>query len=169
MRTRACLALLAVAATSTTLLAAPAPAGARPGKARIDRYERKIVRLINRFRVSHKLGKLRPSTTLARSADSHSRDMLIRDFFAHNSSDGASFAQRIRHYMRARNLGEVLAWSERRGGRPPASVFLEMWKGSPGHRELLLAGDFGRIGMACRSGELRGVDAVVCTADLASP
>lgn len=169
MRTRACLALVALAATSATLLSVPAPAAARSGKVRIDRYERKIIRLINRFRASHQLGRLRPSRTLARSADSHSRDMLTRDFFAHNSSDGASFAQRIRHYLRARNLGEVLAWSQRGRRRPRAAVFLEMWKGSPGHRELLLAGDFGRIGMACRSGELRGVDAVVCTADLASP
>jgi uncharacterized protein YkwD len=169
MRTRARIALLALAACSLMLIVGAAPAGARPGKARIDRHEKKVISLINRFRASHRLGALRANPRLARSADAHSQDMLAHDFFAHDSSDGSSFGQRVRQFIRAKELGEVLAWSERRGRDPAPSTFLEMWKRSPDHRALLLDGSFGRIGVACRSGELRGLPAMVCTGDLASP
>jgi uncharacterized protein YkwD len=169
MRTRARIALLALAACSLMLLVSAAPAGARPGKARIDRHERKVIGLINRFRAANRLGPLRANPRLARSADAHSADMITHNFFAHDSSDGSSFGQRVRHFIRARELGEVLAWSERRGGDPSPRRFLEMWKRSPDHRALLLDGNFGRIGVACRSGELRGLPAMVCTGDLASP
>ena len=51
--------------------------------------------------------------------------MLARDFFDHSSSDGTPFDRRIRRYVNARMLGEMLALDRsRRGG---ASTVVRMW------------------------------------------
>ena len=76
-----------------------------------------MVRLINQVRAQNGLGHVRLSSALSRAAASHSRDMLRRDFFDHNSSDGTPFASRVRRYVNARAVGEVLAAiGQRHGG-----------------------------------------------------
>jgi uncharacterized protein YkwD len=163
MRLRESLALLALAA-SAPLLAVPASAQARVNRAQLDDYERQIIRLINDARASQGMGVMRANRRLGRAADRHSHDMLARDFFTH----GASFARRVRRYLPASRVGEVLGYAERGPQRPDPRVFLDVWQGSPQHRGLLFEPGFRRIGLACRGGVLGRVRALVCTADLAS-
>jgi uncharacterized protein YkwD len=167
MRLRESLALLALAA-SAPLLAAPVPAQARINHAKLDDYERQIVHLINDARAAQGMSVMHSNRRLGRSADRHSFDMLARDFFTHDSSDGASFARRVRHYLPASRVGEVLAYAEQGAHRPDPRIFLDVWQSSPEHRGLLFEPGFRRIGLACRGGVLGRVRAVVCTADLAS-
>jgi uncharacterized protein YkwD len=167
MRPREPLALLALAA-SALFLAVPVPAQARADHAKHDDYERRLVRLINDARVAQGMAVMHVNRRLGRSADRHSHDMLARDFFTHDSSDGMSFARRVRRYLPATRVGEVQAYAERGAQRPDPRIFLDVWQGSATHRTLLFEPGFRRVGLACRGGVLGRVRALVCTADLAS-
>jgi uncharacterized protein YkwD len=154
---------LTLAVALIPLAALPAAVAAAPG---LSGSERKLIRRINDVRAEYGLTRLRPSRALARAADRHSRDMLRRDFFAHNSSDGTPFDHRVRRYTDAQTLGETLAAiSLRRGG---AATVVRMWMESPPHRAIVLDGGFGRIGIARRWGTLGGAEQAVVTADFAS-
>ena len=148
----------------------PVAAAAQTGPARLDKTEKRVVRLINRNRLLFGLPKLRVSRPLARSADFHSRDMVRRDFFAHSSSDGQSFERRVRRYKRAARIGENLAFVPRRGrgGKRAARQVVSMWINSPTHRAVLLNRGFRRIGVARRSGRIGRSRVTVFTADFSS-
>ena len=148
-------------------LPAPAAGAASP---RLDKTEKRVVRLINRNRMMFGLPKLRVSRPLTRSADSHSRDMARRRFFAHSSSNGQSFERRVRRFKRAVRLGENIAFvpRRRRGGRRAARQVVSMWINSPAHRDVLFSRGFRRIGVARRSGRLGESRVTVFTADFSS-
>jgi uncharacterized protein YkwD len=148
-----------------SMLIAAAPAGA--AGPRLGRTERAIVRGIDRHRADAGLRGLRTSRPLARAADAHSRDMLAADFFAHSSSNGASFATRLHRYTRARFVGETLALLPSCRGRRAAHAVVSMWMHSPMHRAILLTRGFHRIGVALRRGRLGSRHACVVTADFA--
>jgi uncharacterized protein YkwD len=92
--------------------------------------------------------------------------MLQHNFFAHQSSDGTSFDQRVRAYANAQAVGENLAMVS--GMKQMVRHVVSMWLRSPPHRAILLARGFRRIGVGTRSGQLGGVRATVFTADFAS-
>ena len=133
MRTVASL-TLAASCLLAALFAPPITAAATP---RLDGKERAIVRAINRQRSKHGLGTLRASRRLAKAADFHSWEMLDADYFAHESRDGGSFADRIRRFANHRAVGETLAMMGG-CGRKTAHCVVRMWMNSPGHRAILL-------------------------------
>lgn len=141
-----------------------ATAAAKP---RVDSKERAIVRVINKQRARHGLAKVRTSRRLARAADFHSWEMLDADYFAHESRDGGSFAQRVRRYAKHRSLGETLAMLGG-CGRGAARRVVNMWMDSPGHRAVLLSSTYRRIGIGKRAGSLGGRRACLVTADFGS-
>jgi uncharacterized protein YkwD len=141
------------------------PAAARSDG--VDRVERRVVALVNANRAAAGLPGLRLSRRLARSADAHSRDMARRGFFAHSSSDGRSFASRVRRYAAARRYGENLAYMPRSRRRGLAERVVAMWMSSPPHRAEILTPGFRRIGVARRSGRIAGIRATLFTADFA--
>jgi uncharacterized protein YkwD len=141
------------------------PAQANADRARLDRVERRVIRIINRIRARHGLRRLRPSRSLSRAATAHSSDMLRRNFIGHASSDGTSMGRRVRRYTRARWVGETIAWAS---GRATARGTVGMWMNSPPHRAVLLSGAPHRIGVGKRRGRLGGARVSLFTADLAS-
>jgi uncharacterized protein YkwD len=145
----------------STLLLAPA------AQARMSRAERAVIKRVNRLRAEHGLRGLHRDRRLARAADSHSRDMLNADFFAHESSNGESPYNRIRRYRRVNLIGETLAYQPVIGNTSPATI-VRMWKESPGHLAVLTTGRFRRIGVAKRRGMLFGQKVTVWTADLST-
>lgn len=160
---------LALGGAVLATLSVPAAADARGGSSRHDPTERRIVRLINKNRAVWGLPPVRMSRALGRSADAHSRDMLRRNFFAHNSSNGTPFDRRVRHYRRATRIGENLAYvprRKRRGGQ--ARSVVGMWMASPAHRDVILSRGFRRIGVARRTGRLGSMRVTVFTADFSS-
>jgi uncharacterized protein YkwD len=156
---------LIVSAVLGLLLAAPAPraAAATP---RMDGLERAIVRGINRQRARAGLRRMRPSRSLARAADFHTREMLAANYFAHSSRNGGSFATRIRRFVRARTVGETLAWRSR-CGRRAARQFVSMWMHSPPHRAILMSRSLHRVGIARRTGRLGSRRVCMVTGDFA--
>lgn len=144
-----------------------APTAAQAGGARLDPTERKVVKLINRYRAAHGRSRLRVSRRLSRVADRHSSEMAAHGFFAHSSRNGTAAATRVRRSTRAASVGENLAFVSG-GGRDSARQVVRMWIGSPGHRAVMLSSSFGRIGVARRSGRLGGRSGLHFTADFAS-
>jgi uncharacterized protein YkwD len=156
----------AIIAVASTIILLAAPAEARPGGARLDASERKVVKLVNRYRARHGRPRLRVSRRLNRVADRHSREMARHNFFAHASRNGTSASTRVRRSTRAAAVGENLAFlSSRRGA---ARRVVGMWINSPGHRAVLLNRSFRRIGVGRRTGRLGGSRGSHFTADFAS-
>ncbi len=154
---------IAVAIAATALVTAPT---AHAASSRLSPTERAVIRLMNQVRARHGLPVLRTSPSLARAADGHSRDMLRHNFFAHESSDGTSFDRRVRHYAKARRVGENLAMLP--GVRRGARQVVQMWLKSAAHRQILLSYGFRRVGVSKRSGHLGAQKATVYTVDFAS-
>jgi uncharacterized protein YkwD len=143
------------------------PSLATAGPAKHDGTERAIVSAVNEQRAAHGLDPVKPTRSLARAADFHTREMLSADYFAHTSRDGGAFEQRVRRFAGFRSVGETLAWVTncRRGG---ARTVVDMWMNSSGHRAILLSSTFRRIGVGKRTGSLGSQRACVVTANFAS-
>jgi uncharacterized protein YkwD len=141
------------------ILAAPAAAGPRH-----DAMERAIVDAVNAERADNGLSGLQTSKGLARAADYHSWEMLDADYFDHASRDGGPFDERVRRFADHRALGETLAWAS----SCDAERVVRIWMDSPPHRDILLSGDYRRIGVGKRVGDLGSDRACVVTADFGS-
>ena len=128
-------------AAACLLVCAATPAKAS-ASARHDALEVSIIRAMNQTRAAYGLPALRASSGLARAADAHSASMLRHNVLSHGA-----FSTRLRHYTRARRVGENLAWMTRCN---PGSV-VQMWMNSPGHRRVMLARSFKRIGVGRRA------------------
>jgi uncharacterized protein YkwD len=112
--------------------------------------EELILRQVNDVRAARHLAPFTASPALSRSAGAHTRAMLTRGFFAHESANGTSFSSRIRSFYGPRSstwtVGENLAMFG--GMTPTASTVVDAWMGSPGHRANLLRASFREAGVA---------------------
>jgi uncharacterized protein YkwD len=154
--------LTIAAATAALMLGLVAPAdaactgsGARPTHAALARARQATLCLINRARAAHGLGRLRHAALLDRAAAAHSRDMVRRDFFSHNSPGGSTPSQRIDRsgYLsgaRSWAIGETIAWGTGRLATPASIV--RGWLNSPEHRAILLDGRFHDLGIGVAIG-----------------
>jgi uncharacterized protein YkwD len=105
--------------------------------------------LINGVRRAHGLATLTLDAQLSSAARGHSRDMVRRRYFAHNTPEGLSPAQRVRRTgylsgVRRWLVGETLAWWS--GSATPATI-VRAWMHSPPHREELLQPSFREVGI----------------------
>jgi uncharacterized protein YkwD len=142
------------------------PAEASANRGRLDRVEKKVIRIVNRIRARHGLRRLKASRPLAAAATEHTGDMLRRDFLSHASSDGTAMGDRVRRYTGTKHwIGEnIVAMS----GRATARKAVRLWMHSPPHRAILLSPAGGRIGVGKRRGKLGSAPLAVFTADLTS-
>ena len=128
----------------------------------LTRAEARLLQDLNRVRTAHGLAPLRYDPHLQRAARSHSREMLVNQFFQH----GAFPARMLRFDVRGTLIGENLAWGN--GTFGTASWILREWLASPEHRANLLRPGFTRIGIGDLVGVFLGRDgAHVVTADFA--
>jgi uncharacterized protein YkwD len=118
--------------------------------------------LINRERTSRGLRALRHDGQLRKVAQSYSREMVRRGFFAHVGQDGSTLAGRVRGrttYLRSAarwSLGENLYWGS--GGRATPYESVDGWMHSPGHRRNMLNAGFRDIGIGIAIGAPEDVD-----------
>ena len=110
--------------------------------------------LINRERTRRGLAPLASNSMLAAAASEHSRDMVARGFFEHETPDGRSPQDRIRATGWGRgtssSTGENIAWGTGRAAVPEAIV--RQWMLSPPHREDILRPAFREIGVGIALG-----------------
>jgi uncharacterized protein YkwD len=140
---------------TATAVAACSGAGSRPTQATIDHAIDATVCLINQARADHELGKLRAKTALEHAAAAHSRDMVKRDFFSHDSPTGSTPQQRIDRtgYLAGAHgwaIGETIAWGSGTYATPASIV--RGWLKSPGHRAILLDGRYRDLGIGIALG-----------------
>jgi uncharacterized protein YkwD len=142
------------------------PAKASADRGKLNRSERKVIRLVNRIRTRHGLRRLKASRPLAVAATEHTGDMLRRDFLSHSSSDGTAMGDRVRRFTGTKRwVGESIAALS---GRATARKAVRMWMASPPHRAILMSPSGRRIGVGKRRGKLGSARRAVFTADLTS-
>jgi uncharacterized protein YkwD len=149
---------LALAVAAAALLAFPAVAGAAGQSA----SEASLLKAINKTRAEYGLAALRYDAVLARAAAAHTRDMAVKDYFAHGD-----FRPRMLQFrVRGPFVGENLAWGAGSFGTPQGIV--RAWLASPAHRANLLRPGFRRVGLGELRTTFRGASgASVVTADFA--
>jgi hypothetical protein len=104
----------------------------------------KLLSLINEYRQQNGLPPLHVSKALTTSAQLHSEDMALHDYFSHTSLDGRTFVDRIRQagYTYNTPLGENIA-----AGIATAQYVFEAWKSSSPHNAAMLNPNFKVIGI----------------------
>lgn len=149
-------------------VAAVGAAGAGTAAAATVKPRTVLMQDINQVRRQFGLRTVRPSAALHLVALHHSDDMISRDYFAHTSPSGRTFADRIisSGFVNGYSWigGETLAWGTGTLSAPVTTV--KAWLGSPDHRAILLSPRWTRIGIARACGRFLGhVGACVWTAD----
>jgi uncharacterized protein YkwD len=153
---RRCSFVCALVALAVMLVAAPsasavcASASATPAEVAKRTVVRATLCTLNAERARHGLPRLKLNKKLSRAARRHARDMVRRDYFAHDSLGGGTFVDRIRNtgYMRGArswSVGENLAWGSHERAAPRAIT--SMWMDSPGHRANILSASFREVGI----------------------
>jgi uncharacterized protein YkwD len=163
------LCLFALAAA--TLLVVPAGAAtARPADSVRPALAAGVLTKLNAIRVSHKLVPLVVDKQLTAAALEHSKEMLARGYFSHDSYDGSSYAKRITRHYRKGKVGENLLWSSPDVGAARALV---LWMGTPEHKAAILDPRWRVIGIgavhsARAPGKYGGRATTVITTDFGS-
>jgi len=137
-----------------------ASASARPGQASPGTIADATLCELNGERRAQGLRPLRVSAALGRAATRHSRDMVRRRYFAHDSRSGASFVDRIRRagYLRGANdwmAAENLAWGA--GAWASAASIVNAWMRSPEHRRNILTPAYRHVGIGVVFGAPSGI------------
>jgi uncharacterized protein YkwD len=128
------------------------PVWLTPTRSDLTRIATITLCLINQQRAAHGLPALRSNRALQLAARSHSRDMVARRYFSHDTPEGVSPWQRMGSsgYGRACTLGENIAAGSGRLGTPAAIV--GAWIQSPGHRANILSGSYRDTGLGVAYG-----------------
>ena len=153
------------------LLVSPAAATtARPADSVRPALAAGVLTKLNAIRVSHKLVPLVVDKQLTAAALAHSKEMLARGYFSHDSYDGSSYAKRITRYYRKGKVGENLLWSAPDVGAARALV---LWMATPEHKAAILDPRWRVIGIgavhAARApGKFGGRPTTVITTDFGS-
>ena len=127
--------------------------------------EKRVLALVNAVRVKHGLHKLRMVASLERASRAHSREMVSRGYFGHNSYSGTSFSTRLIAYGYTQagctrwTVGEDIACGSGSGGTPRA--IFNAWMHSPPHRAVILTKRFRDVGVGRAKGAFRGISGVV--------
>src|ERR671915_1133263 len=144
--------LVAMLATAPAAMGARAcpSANAMPAKAAKRTMVRATLCTLNAQRERHGLRPLKLNKRLSKAARRHARDMVRRDYFAHDSLGGGTFVDRIRRsgYLNDAHrwtVGENLAWGSNERSAPRAIT--AMWMDSPGHRANILSSAFREVGI----------------------
>jgi uncharacterized protein YkwD len=124
--------------------------------------EQQVLVLLNQIRRQHGLGVLAPSAPLRSAARGHSADMLLNDYFDHNSLSEAWDA-RVSRYLKSSLVGETIARGRASTGSPAGIV--SQWMRSALHRRVILTAGFRLVGIGVASGT---PGAVMATADFAA-
>ncbi|MBB4665247.1 CAP domain-containing protein [Conexibacter arvalis] len=133
--------------------------------------------LLNRERSRRGLRPLKLDRHLSAVARAHSRDMVRRGYFEHNSPNGRTPFDRIlatRYVPRGASwaLGENIGWGTDELAQPASLV--NAWMKSPGHRRNILDKRFREIGIGIVTGVptrdpgLRGQAGATYTTDFGS-
>lgn len=165
-------ALIALAATATTLLLPTAAEAGKPARCgngdlaptaeNLPQVRRATLCLLNNERVERNRKRLRSNGALQTSAVEYARDMVRRDFFSHTAPGGGSLLARIADtsYLKGASryaVGENLAWGTGELATPRNRV--RAWMKSPSHKRNILDRRFREIGIGIALGAPTAISA----------
>ena len=130
------------APTTTRPAPAPRPVAATVAPAVAGSQTAQVVALTNQARANAGCAALRVDPRLTAAAQGHSDDMAANGYFAHDSPDGRSFADRITAQGYPSPGGENIAQ-----GQQDAQEVVTAWMNSPGHRRNIEDCSFTAIGV----------------------
>lgn len=148
-------ALAAFAAASVACALAFAPAGSAATR-HYDALEGPLVSKVNRVRAGRGLAKLTVAAPLTKAATRHATSMGNKGYFSHDlytplrAADWTPFSTWVRWYWpgpgySSWSAGENLFCSTY---TPTAAEVVRAWMASPGHRAILLARGWRKIGVS---------------------
>lgn len=125
---------------------------------KIKRDERRMLYRHNKARTSRDLKPLCIHPRLQRVAREHSRDMIRRDYFSHDTKgSGESACERMREIgYRYKACGENIAFGSGDLGKPDR--IFKSWMNSKGHRKNVLKPGFREVGLAAVKGEYKSYE-----------
>jgi uncharacterized protein YkwD len=127
--------------------------------------EKKLMTLVNHMRARHHMHRLAMVASLERASRAHSRQMVRRGYFGHNSASGESVGARLIRYGYAATgctrwtVGENIAYDYQASATPHA-IFMAWWH-SPAHRRVMLTRRFRNLGIGRAAGTFKGVSGIV--------
>lgn len=106
-------------------------------------FENEVLRLTNQFRAENGLSALVLDKNLDETAEKHSKDMAMQDYFSHTGKDGSKPWDRAREEgYESGTVGENIA-----AGYRSAKAVVDGWIASPGHRANMLNSNYNEIGI----------------------
>lgn len=130
------------------------------GTVDLKAIEKRMLDLHNRARADRGLKRLCIHPRLQRAARAHSRDMIQRDYFSHNTKGrNESACERIRRFgYKYAACGENIAWGSGKKGNPGPTF--RYWMNSKSHRSNILDKRFREAGVGTHRGNFQGYDNV---------
>jgi len=114
----------------------------------LDLQEAEILTMVNKERAHAGLHPLKFSPRLAVIARGHSYDMAIRRYFAHNSPEGSTPAQRVRGLgIEYQQMAENIYMDDFRDADGLAARAVKGWLNSPEHRANMLSPELTESGV----------------------
>lgn len=107
-----------------------------------------IISLANDARVQNGLSELTPNALLSKAAQNKANDMLAKQYFSHNTPDGAtpwSFIKAVGYSYTTAGENLAIDFTE-------AENIQSAWMNSPGHRANILNKNFQEIGIGISKG-----------------
>ena len=131
------------------------------GKILLNASEKRTFTLHNAARRDRNLKLFCVHPTLEKAARAHSKDMIERDYFSHDTKGGNEDAcERIRRYGYIwRGCGENIGYNS-----TPDRMF-DAWMSSSGHRANILNGGFREVGIGAYTGDYGDYRTTMYTVD----
>jgi uncharacterized protein YkwD len=140
------------------------------GKINLNDKEKKTFALHNDVRKDHGLSGLCVHPKLQKAARAHSKDMIRRDYFSHNTKGRGSFEKRLKRFgytpegYKLYMVGENIAYGSGSYGEPES--IMRGWMNSDVHRHNILKDEFREIGIGTYTGTYKNFKGVTMyTAD----
>lgn len=132
------------------------------GRLYLNAKEKRILELHDQARKRRGLEPLCVHPALTEAARAHSREMIERDYFSHESYRGASLVERLERFgyttgdYGSWKVAGNIAWGNHSEGAP-GDVF-EGWMNSPDHRPHILSEDFRQVGVGASTGTYKSYE-----------
>ena len=130
----------------------------------LNQKERRTFVLHNEIRTEHNLPTFCVHPQLQEAAHAHSKDMIRRDYFSHNTKGRGSFEERLVRFgyepygYDFYRVGENIALGSGAAAAPEDRM--DAWMRSDGHRDNILNEDYREIGVETSTGEFKGFKGV---------
>lgn len=140
------------------------------GKILLKGKEKETFALHNQVRKERNLKPFCVHPKLQKAARAHSKDMIRRDYFSHDTKGGGSFDKRLKRFgytpkgYKFYMVGENIAYGSGSYGEPKS--IMRAWMNSEAHRRNILKKGFREIGIGTYTGTYKGTKGVTMyTAD----